>query len=219
MKRLIYILIISICLFPNLISGLECTNEDKTRLQKLANNITYVLEEYEENGQTYFKVTFTGLSKELRLFNENTLLSFYNFSDNDFGETIVKRIKFGKVYSFTIYGRNSCKFDVIRGITINMPSINNYYNDEVCNNASEYKLCQKWSKVDMSYDEFVSKVTEYKKQQSEINDDNPNIENKDESFNFFDIYNKYYWPTFIGMICLLILLIILWIRQNKKNKL
>ncbi len=217
LKKVLFGLIV-IIFSCNRVYASECSNEDRVRLQKFADNITYTLEEYEENGEKYFKVIFTGLSKEIRIYSDRRRFYYYNFSDNLFDEVDLK-VYPGKIYQFTINGVNTCKYNDFRTITINIPNYNPYYSDEVCKNTREYKLCQKWTTIDMSYEEFVSKVTKYKKKQQEVIDDNPISENATNNFNFLDIYDKYYWPTFIGLICLLILLIILWIRQNKKNRL
>ena len=220
MKRLIYILIISICLFPNLIKAEECTNKDRTRLQKQADNVTYILEEYEEDGQTYFKATFSGVSKEIRIFNNGTLLSYYNLSDDFVNEIVVKRMIPGKKYIYDIYGSNNCFFTSLRKVTVNIPKINKFYNDEVCKGISDYLLCQKFNDLNLEYDEFLNKVNNYKARKN-IKKDNETISNEknENNFDFLKLYNKLYWPTFIGLICILILLIILWKKENKKNKL
>ncbi len=107
----------------------------------------------------------------------------------------------------------------LKTITINAPNYNPYYNDPICEGLNNLSICQKWSKVELDYEGFVKKVNEYKEKNKETISKNPNTEIQNNKFDFFDIYNKYYWPTFVGMICLLILLIILWIKQNKKNRL
>lgn len=217
MRRFVYILVISICLFPNLIKASECSNEDRARLQKFADNVTYTLEEMNDGS---FSISFYGVSDEIRIYNPDNLLYYRNILNSEIGETVINNLKFGSKYRFIIQSASmTCLMDRFRTITINVPSKNPYYNDSICENAKEYKLCQKWENVNVSYEEFTNKVNEYIKQKQTKPNDNPIIENNKNNFDFFEIYNKYYWPTFIGMICLLILLIILWIKQNKKNKL
>lgn len=217
MKRLIYILIISICLFPNLIKGSECTNEQRERLQKLADNVTYTLEEM-NNGN--FSISFYGLSDEIRIYNPMNWMYYRNVLNSKFGEVTIPDLTQDTTYRFEIHSAiNCCLVHNFRSITVFIPKQNPYYKDSVCEGVSNLTICQKWSKVDISYDEFVSRVNEYKEQQKDTINEIPIKENENNNFNFLDIYNKYYWPTFIGMISLLVLLIILWIRQNKKNKL
>lgn len=219
MKKIVFCIISLLFMFPMGIKAYECSNEDKERLQKLANNISVSYEEYEENGKTYFKAIFAGLSKEIRIYSDRRHFYYYNYSNNLFDE-VELQVYPGNTYQFTINGSETCKYNDFRTITINIPNYNPYYEDDVCRNAREYKLCKKWvSNNEISYDEFVSKVTEYKKQQGEVIADNSTEENGINGFTFLDIYNKYYWPTFVGMICSLILLILLWIKQNKKNRL
>lgn len=218
MKRLIYILIISICLFPNLIKGSECTNEQRERLQKFADNVTYTLEEYEENGEIYFKVTFTGLSKELRIYNDRRYFYYYNYSNNPIDEISIN-VYPETIYQFEVNGSNTCLYKNLRTITINIPSFNKYYSDPKCNDARNLNICQKWAKVDLLYDEFIKKVDDYKEKQKENMNVPSDKKEENNDIDFLALYNKYYWPTFAGMICLLILLVILWIRENKKNRL
>lgn len=219
MKRLIYILIISICLFPSLIEAEECTDKDRTRLQKQADNVTYILEEYEEDGQTYFKTTFSGVSKEIRIYSDRRHFYYYNYSTNPIDEFDID-VYPGTLYKFTINGSNKCKYTDFRTITINIPYLNQYYNNPVCNGLQNLNVCQRWSNVNLSYEGVTKMVNEYKEKQNDKKNNTPsNTRDEKNNFDFMKLYNKLYWPTFIGLICVLILLIILWNKENKKNKL
>lgn len=222
MKRLVYILVISICLLPSLTKGLECSNEDRTRLQKLADNVTYTLEEYQKDGKMYFKTIFSGVSEDIMIYS-NQKFKYYlytNYDGNYFGDLDADILNTGVTSSFYVYGSSqNCGIMKLRSITINTPSFNPYYNDPVCKGFNNLSICQKWAKVELGYEDFAARVNKYKEQNKEVISTNPNVKDDNDEFDFFDIYNKYYWPTFIGMICLLILLIVLWIKQNKKNRL
>lgn len=224
MKRILCGLIISFCLFPNIINALECSTSDKERLQRLASNITYTLEEYEENGETYFRATFTGLSKELRIYSDRKHFYYYNNTNNDIGEVELYPLYSGRTYQFTVNGHSTCSYNNFRTITISIPNYNPYYNDPVCNNAREYKLCQKWfDSGEISHDEFTNSVSEYIKAKKDNNNGeggNGNLTDPFEfNFDFGKFYKLVYFPSLVVTIILLILLVIFWNKENKKNRL
>lgn len=213
MRKVIMCLIL---LFPFCIKAYECSNTDMERYQKLANNVSFVIEE-QENGT--FSVVFSGVSKDIRIYNPNSRTYYWNLTPNYIGETRADNLNVGKTYNFEIFTFSDiCLLKKFRIITVNIPNKNPYYEDEICKDASEYSLCQKWTKVDISYNEFVKKVSEYiKNKNNNRENDTDNIKTK--TFDFFEFYERYYWPMFICMICILGVLIILWIKENKKNKL
>lgn len=215
MRRIIFGLIVSFCLLPIFVKA-ECSNNDKERLQKLANNVTYTID---ENVNGTFKVTFAGLSDDVRIFNPRNMGYYRNLSNSKVGEVSIDQLQQGETYQFYVYSATtSCVIDRFRTITINVPNINPYYNDDICKNARNYSLCQKFTEVNLSYDEFVQNVSNYIK---ENGSQGSTIKPQDTAkpFNFLKFYKKYYWPTFIGMILIFIVIIILWIKENKKNKL
>lgn len=221
MKRILYGLIIGFCLIPNIVNA-ECNPSDKERLQKLANNISVTLEEYEENGGTYFKATFTGLSKELRIYSDRKHFYYYNYSNNVIDE-VELHVYSGRTYQFTVNGNSTCPYNNFRTITISIPSYNPYYKDQICDNASEYRLCQKWYQNDLSYDEFINDVNNYisNRQNNDSNGNNAGNSYDDYyfDFNFGRFYRLVYFPSLVVTIILMILLVIFWNKENKKNRL
>lgn len=216
MRKIIFGVIV-ILIFPLCINADDCPNSYKERLQKLSNNISVVLEE-QADGK--IMTTFSGLSDELKIYSQIDYSNHYNTLDSEMGETIIKNLKNGKTYQFKVYGYSKCYNTIVRIITINTPNLNPYYGDEICNNALEYSLCQKWASVDMNYDDFKKNVSEYiknNKSNNSYNDDKNESNNK--TISFLRFYEKYYWPTFAGLICILGLLVFLWVKENKKNKL
>lgn len=220
MKKILFCFIITLFCF-NKGYALECSITDKERLQKLASNISYIVEDYEENGETYFKVTFTGLSKELRMYIPSRY-SYMKTYEEYLSEIVVNNIKPGMPYRFRFYGINDCKNELFRTITIKMPNYNVYYEDPLCKQAPEYSLCQKWSTNSYSYDEFVKNVSNYISGKQN-NDDNENsfgnLDEFDFNFNFGKFYKLVYFPSLIVTLILIVLLIIFWNKENKRNKL
>lgn len=220
MKRILYGLIIGFCLIPN-INALECNSSDKERLQKLANNISYAIEEYEENGEIYFKATLTGVSKELTIYNGTKLKYYWNTSADYIGEVNIDSIKTNSKIKLELYGNYTCLYDTVREITIVTPGYNRYYGDSICDNASEYKLCQKWYQNDLSYDEFINDVNNYISNKKDNNGNNTGSSYDDYyfDFNFGRFYRLVYFPSLAVTVILIILLIVFWNKENKKNRL
>ncbi len=220
MKRIVFSLIICLFMFPSLVDAAECSASDRERLQKFANNVTFTLEEANYNGKFYFDVLFAGVSSDL-LFRSSEKLSYYkNYSSNYIDEFVVEMLEPGRTYEFEVLGYTKCNTTLLRNITITVPNYNVYHNDNVCNDAKEYSLCNKWYKNEYSYDEFVKKVTEFKNnKQNNKNDYEQNISNDNGGFDLYSFYQKYYWYVLFSMIAALGLLIYFWIKENKKNKL
>lgn len=215
MKKVLFIIAILTLAIPIYSKAYQCSNSDMDYYQKLSDNVSPTIEE-QENGT--FSVIFSGVSKSIRIYNTKNGAYYWNLTPNFIGETRIDGLKLGETYSFEIYSFSEiCLLKKFRIITVNIPNKNPYYNDAICLNAKDYSLCQKWTTIDISYEEFVQKVNDYIKKNEDIKKDNNTIETK--KFDFFTFYQKYYWPTFIGMICILILLLILWFKENKKNKL
>ena len=216
MKRIALIITI-LLLFPTIVNGYECSNTDRENLKKLSNNIVYTIEDYtEDDGTTKFRINFTGLSNKTLLADERYGLR-YTSPSSEFGEISLDGFLMGVTYRFSIYGVDDCFNTKVRNITLTFPYYNNFYNDKLCLNAKEYKLCQKW--VEKQYDyqtfkELMQKYIESIKDEKTINEDKSNSWDL-----FYAIYKKYYWPSLITLVIVLGILIFLWIKGNNKNKL
>ena len=219
MKKIALIVFTCCLIIPGIAFADECSYQDKQRLQKLANNVTYTVEEgynmlAEKDGT--FIITFAGVSDEL-FFADSLSNLRVNYMDYNMGEFSVSNIDGGQTYQMRVYGRNTCEHTTIRTITINLPVLNIYYGDPICNDAREYSLCSKYNSTLISYEEFVYKVEEYKK--NRVLNNNTNDNTSIEEPRWYQIYRKYYWPALISLIIVLGILIFLWIKEQKKNAL
>ena len=80
MRRIIFSLVIMVAMMPIIIDASECSNEDKERLQNLANNVSVILEEQENDK---FSAIFSDVSTQLRIFNPNNWLYYRNITGNE----------------------------------------------------------------------------------------------------------------------------------------
>lgn len=221
MKRIALSLFICLCVFPCFVKAYECSQSDRERLQKMANNISVTLEEKNVDGVIHFDATVAGVSKEIRLYEQSTFVYHRNITGNAIYEIVFERLTQGKTYTYKVVGDNVCKNYTFRTIRLSIPKYNSYYNDSICNKAKTYNLCQKWYDTsNLSHEEFVSKVASYIENNITENI-KPNVSNDNDDFYmlFMRFYDKYYYIVLFSLIICLSILIYLWIRANKKNRL
>lgn len=219
MKRVALMVVFLLSIIVPSITNASCTNEEKERIKKLLNNASYIIEEVMDvDGNLNLKTTFTGIYGSLNLF---ILSGSYEIDSYDqiTGEMITY-LRPGKTYPFRLSATFSCDSSLYRDITITIPNYNPYYNDQLCDNLKEHKLCQKWTDEVISYETFEKKLNEYMDslEKKDNNDDNKN-ENTTKKRDFYYYYEKYYWWALGSLIATLGLLIYLWIKENNRNKL
>lgn len=196
MKKILSIFILFVILFPINSKALLCSDKEKVKFQELAKNITTTYDYIEKNNQATFNITFSNIPEGFRIYDYVNKKE-YGYSAS---EIILSGFKSGRSYRFDYYTSDVlCQYDNLYTSYINLPYYNPYYKDSICNGLN-YKYCNKWQKIDMNYEEFVSNVNEYKKSLEIID----NTINEKEVKGFFDyimeFYIKYYYivlPLFI----------------------
>ena len=222
MKKIFLGLIFMFLIFSvEKVGAIGCNNDEIEKFQKYANNVAYVIEPViGENNNATFDVIFTGIHPKFRLTYDIygvDIQDYYATNTGALGEIVLHQLKPGNSYVFKIHGVSRCYTYTFKTFMIDLPNYNQYFNSQICDDAREYKLCQKWVKVDMDYQTFEQKVIDYKNNKNKKTD--VIVPQKSSSNIFYEIYEKYYWPILGGMIALLGLLIYLWIKEQKKNQL
>lgn len=148
---------------PNIVNA-ECEYNEKSKLQALSSNLnfTYNYKEIENgiNSSASFSITIGNLNPNLYIVDQNNIRVVYY---NNKKEITLNGYNPGSTIEFLIYGNSGeCKGVEIMSNYITLPSYNRFYKDPVCNGVDDYKLCNRWSRVSLSYDDFVKKVNEYK---------------------------------------------------------
>ena len=164
MKRIKVILFVFSLLMVMPIVNAQCDYREKSRLQGLASNLdfTYNYKETDNgiNSNVDFSITIANTNPELYIVDQTNIGVYYYNNQN---EITINNYKPGSTIQFIVYGNTvDCKGVELINNYITLPSYNRFYKDSVCENVSGYKLCKRWTKVDLSYDEFVKKVEEYK---------------------------------------------------------
>lgn len=181
MNKLKYLLFI---LFIPVSVNAACSASSLSRYKSLASNINNY---YSFNGNT-FDITFYNVSNELRIVDKTTNNSYY--SSSNFGDVVINNLSAGSIVNFAVYPNNSdCSDYRVYTFYINLPYLNNYYNDPACVNNSS-SLCSKWVNTNMySYEQFIDKVKGETKE-AEIIEQESEIEVR--KYGFFDFLGDYY---------------------------
>lgn len=189
----------------------SCTDEELEILKKEANNIKVTYKHLgatiDDDGVIYYN-RFEINVKDIR--ND-----FYILVDTGNNGTIklspidntIKEYFVNGTYTFDIYS-NKCD-NRIKQIKVHIPKFNIYSTDYLCEgiDADDFPLCGKYYEYDVSYDDFVVRVNDYRNTHT-INNDA--IEESDES-SLLNSILEYIIKYKIYFICLLVLLLIIFI--------
>lgn len=197
MRKFLSVFILLIILFPiNSKALLVCSDKEKVKFQELAKNITTTYSYVESNEQVTFNITFSNIPEGFRIYDYANKKEYpYTAS-----EITLTGYKDGKSYRFDYYTNDIlCQYSRLYSSYINLPFYNPYYNDSICSGIN-YKYCNKWQKNNMTYEEFIKDVADYKKS-LELSSDISTEEVKGLFDYISEFYIKYYYivlPLFIG---------------------
>ena len=219
MKKKI-ILLIALFMLPINILGLTyggCDYSIVSILKSLVTNINIHYDYHIENNTAYFDVTLTNITPDMYFYDPISKKNYY-YNDTNNGEITISNY----TYSGTtgIYKFYSAKEECY-GITLGskyykLPSYNKYYNDQLCSGISNYSLCQKWTTVNYSREEFETLVNEYKNQKNEEEVLKEEITYEkgllDKLINF---YVNYYYYLLSGIIIICGIVIVIKRRKDR----
>lgn len=206
MKKILIIVFI-LFVFPTYTKA--CTTNDKSTLSKIVGNveISYLFDESTEK----FTVKISNLNNNVYFYNTQSASYVYPNSN----EVILYNINPEKKIRLKFYGNyQSCSNHHISSKYVTLPSYNVYYKDPLCKGYENYNVCNKWSKVNYTYEEFKEKIKSYETKAEKIE------KREEDIIGFYDyiiiIYQKYY---FIILPLIIIPSIIMIYIQNEKTKL
>lgn len=169
-----------------------CNSTQLSRYKSLAAHINNY---YDFNGSS-FDVTFYNVSSDLKIVNKSNNEQFT--SNSNLGDVVVHNIAPGSNINFAVYPVNGCPDYRVYTIYVNVPYLNSYYNDPVCNN-NDNVLCSKWVNTSMyTYDQFVSQVKKDVKEEDV--EQEPEVVAK--KYGFFDFLADYYIIILLSIIVL-----------------
>lgn len=208
MKKIVYFLIIMIMfLFPNKAKA-YCSVENKARLKQLVSNVN-ISYDYEIVGNSaIFTIRLNNVGPELYFTDKNGNANYgYNA-----GEFVLNNYYGGNTYEFKFYGTSNCVGEEVGRLYATLPSYNPYYNLNVCDDAREYKLCQKWVSHSLSRNEFIKEVNNYKQEVVKIDDSeiNKKISVVDLALSFISMYAVY-----IAIFIIIVIIVVKFVRYKK----
>lgn len=166
MKRIKVILFVFslLMVMPNTIYAI-CDYNEKSELQSLAGNLNFTYNYIESgegiNSNVKFSITIANMNQKLYVVDQ-TNVRVYNYNGS---ELVIDNYNPGSTIQFIVYGNTeNCMGVELMNNYITLPSYNRFYKDSVCKGVSNYKLCNRWTRVDFTYDEFKRKVQQYKAQ-------------------------------------------------------
>lgn len=211
------LLLFALFMLPINIYGLSyggCEYSVISKLKSLVTNINLSYDYRIENNTAYFDVTLTNMTPDM-YFYDMTNRKYYYYSDTNNGEIIIKNYN-NKSGTYKFYSaKNECYGLSLGSKYYKLPSYNKYYNDELCANNSNYSLCQKWSEINYSREEFLKLINDYKNNKEEEEFEG-NITYDKEFFDYLaEFYINYYYYLLIAIIVICGGIIIYNKRNNK----
>ena len=195
-----------------------CDYSSVSRLKSLIGNINISYDYKIIDNQAYFDVTLNNIPEDVYFIDNMTNIT-YTYSNTENGEITISNYT-GYSGSYKFYSALADCYGITLGTKYyKFPIYNIYYSDPLCSDIPNYSLCQKWSNVNYSYDQFKNKIYEYKEKINEYEDTQENVEyNKGLLDNIVEFYVNYYY-YFLGTIILICGIIIVIKRRKDRFKL
>lgn len=228
MKKNIWlkIVLLFLCFFVTTrVNAETCSNKELNSLKEKAINIkvTYDLYDstYNENHMYYFNVLLANFDKDFYIVDSDGQEFRYMENLEDNGVRVLRSVKEGTKYDFTLYTSNETKCPDNKIITksITLPYYNDYSQREECKGIEEFALCQKYyGGVIDSEDYFKTQVEKYRK--SLVDNSNKKNDKSIVSIILAFITNNLLIviPSIIVIIVIVILVVIKTIKKKKRVK-
>ena len=212
-----------------------CSYQDQSALNKKAANISrnYTVEtktekfsDWEEEVE-YFNITILNITEDFYVTVSNDVddipLTYY-YSDTKDGVLNVEWEDSDQVTSFTIQvyssDKTNCPDELYKTLYLTTPRYNEFSNMAVCDEASEFSLCQRYVTFkEISYDSFLKRVNAYLN--GEVNEEEKPIgeeENPKPINKILNFLNEYKWPLIIIVVLLVAVGGIIYYNKRSKKK-
>lgn len=231
-KNLIIYLIflVMIVVYPYKVHAEECSQTELNKLKAYANateiKYYYTKEYIQYEGKiedldvhNLFNISINNLSNNIfaMLNNTNTVYAYNDLLEVQ--NTITKGPFLGGTkYVFNFYSNinDACNAKLLITKSITLPSFNHYSLDPLCKGIENYRLCNMWNVSNITMEEFVKKVTEYKNSLKD-DDSNQNLLPQNKWDVMMDWLINNYNIILISIIVIGISIIVI-IKINEKRK-
>lgn len=214
MKK-IFAFIICLFIFPIVSNAATCTSSHSSEIKLLATNVNIIYEITMKDNTPIHTITLSNLTSDMVVIPSTGNVS-YNKSKYKNGELTITLKQAGQ-YEFSIYSF-ACK-EKIAVKTVNLPSYNAYYKDELCKGLEKYAQCQRWSGYKANRKTFESDIKKIKEDEAKLNQKEEEIVvPKDKWYEvLFDWFLDFWWLIVILLIGILGLYYYI-INRRKKNE-
>lgn len=214
MKRVL-ILISLLILFPVSVSAYECNDSEQVKLRKIASNVMTSYDYIENDDKVIFNVTLTNITNEIYILDTSSGQKYYFNGTN---EITINGYSPNTNIKYLIYPtKNNCTASFLTTKYVNLPYYNKYYKDELCN-GKNYSVCNKWTKVSLTYDEFVKTIDDLNNKK---NSEDITIEPTKEKESILDIISTFIFDNYLYIIGIggsIVVILEIVRNRNKKNK-
>lgn len=213
MKYIKLIIVIMLMMIPyNVRAYNMCSREDTVKLNKLVSNVLTNYSYYETNNGLKFKITINNLNSNIYIYDATKKQTYYSTGEitlDNYGPN--QTIEY-KIYSNVPY----CKGQYLNSVFVTLPPYNPYYKDKLCLGIEDFKLCQRWSNVNLTYDQFKKEINDYlnsNKKEEIVNDEYKSIYEI-----ILGIYIKYYYLILPAIIIIGGIVILINKQRNSKDE-
>lgn len=219
MKRKKFFIFLLI-LLPINVLGLKyggCDYSVVSRMQSIVTNINISYDYHITNDVVYFDVTLNNLTPDVYFYDTISKKEYY-YKDTNNGEIIIRNYtNYGSSGVYKFYSNiNDCYKISVGTRYYKIPNYNPYYNDELCKGIENYSLCNKWTSVNYSYDEFKSKIEKYKTKEKPEENKIDEVKYEKGIIDYIvSFYIKYYYIILIFIIIVFSAIIFI---KRKKDK-
>lgn len=214
MKKIMLFFIISFCFIDCFaLSYGGCEYSVVSRMKSIVKNINISYDYSIIDNEPKFSVTINNITPDIYFFDTVTNKNYY-YGDTNNGEITIYNYNNGGTYKF--YSNNSSCYGLSLGNKYyKFPQYNIYYTDPLCADIPNYSLCQKWTSVNYSREEFEEMVIEYKTVYEDV-EEVPDIEYEKTFIDkLVELYINYYYYFLGGIIITLTPIIIVSSRKNR----
>ena len=179
----------------------ECDFTTKAKLKNLASNLNTSYVPVENGNTLTFNVTLSNIYPGILIVDPTTGNEYhYDTSRERPGEITITGLQPDRTYRYEVYSENEdCAETSLNVYYVTLPAYNAYYKDPICQGIEDYKLCNRWLKHSLSYDEFVKEVNAYKESLNQPIEEKK--ETKEELNPMLQFVIDYYY-IFIGLFVL-----------------
>ena len=193
-----------------------CAYSDVARLKAFVSNINISYDYYIQNNKAYFNIKLTNIVPGI-YFEDSQTGNKYSYENTNNGEIVIYNYT-NTNGNYKFYSSlNECYGVKLGNKYYTLPTYNIYYEDVLCKENPNHSLCQKWIKMNYSYDEFKGIIDKYnlEKDDTTLENEKDVIYEKTYLNLLVDFYIDYYYIILLSIIAICVVIMII---NTKKNK-